>query len=219
MSPIAPRAAGVSNVPLTRSVGASTAPSASSRAFPLVHLYWIRGALAVVWALGFATTSDSLTTGAGVLVVVYPLIDVVASLVDSRGDHGPEARRSLYVGAGLSALGAFGLVIAASGDIPDVLRVFGAWAVVSGLTQLVVAIRRRAQLGHQWPMLIAGVLSTLVGVVYIGQAAGDNPTLDALVTYAAAGGIFFIVQAGILAWRQRHATAVTGSGHLAAGGV
>ena len=57
-------------------------------------------------------------------------------------------------------------------------------------------------------MLIAGGLSFLVGVSYVVRAAGDQPSLDVLTVYATGGGVFFIVQALLLAWRsrqQRHA--------------
>ena len=68
--------------------------------------------------------------------------------------------------------------------------------------------RRGPELGRQWPMLIAGGLSFLVGVSYVVRAAGDQPSLDVLTVYATGGGVFFIVQALLLAWRsrqQRHA--------------
>jgi uncharacterized membrane protein HdeD (DUF308 family) len=39
------------------------------------------------------------------------------------------------------------LGVAATGTVDDVFTVFGVWAVFSGAAQLVVALRRRAQLG------------------------------------------------------------------------
>jgi hypothetical protein len=52
-------------------------------------------------------------------------------------------------------------------------------------------------------MLIAGGLSFLVGVYYNVQAFGAHPTLDPIVTYATAGGLFFLVQGALLALRTR----------------
>ena len=52
-------------------------------------------------------------------------------------------------------------------------------------------------------MLIAGGLSFVVGAFYDAQAAGDKPSLSVLSVYATGGGIFFIVQAGLLAWKAR----------------
>ena len=168
-----------------------------------LRLYLARGVLAVVWAIVLAAVADSLTTGVGILLVAYPLIDVIASLVDARDSS---SRTLLRFNAVVGTLAAAGLAIAATGDVADVLRVFGAWAILSGAAQVVVAIRRRGPAtGGQWPMLIAGTFSVLVGVYYNAVTAIDDPQLDPLVAYAAAGGTFFIVQAGLLTWRGRKA--------------
>jgi hypothetical protein len=60
-------------------------------------------------------TSDSLTTGVEVLLVLYPLIDAVASVIDARGQHG-SARQLLELNAAVSAVAAVALGIAATGD-------------------------------------------------------------------------------------------------------
>jgi uncharacterized membrane protein HdeD (DUF308 family) len=109
----------------------------------------------------------------------------------------------------LSTLAAIGLGIAGSvRGAGAVLAVFGVWAVVSGAAQVTVGLRRRGPaLGRQWPMLIAGGLSFVVGVFYAIQAAGNKPSLDVLSVYATGGGIFFVVQACLLAWRTRRGVA------------
>jgi hypothetical protein len=53
-----------------------------------MQLFLIRGIVAIAWAAVFAAVCDSttgVTVAAGVLVVLYPLIDVVASAIDARG--------------------------------------------------------------------------------------------------------------------------------------
>ena len=92
--------------------------------------------------------------------------------------------------------------MAATGSVGDVLAVFGVWAAISGAAQLVVALRRRALLGSQWPLLLAGGVSVIAGVVYLMAAAGDDPELTPLVLYTAAGGTYFVVQA----WLPRAAS-------------
>jgi uncharacterized membrane protein HdeD (DUF308 family) len=85
-------------------------------------------------------------------------------------------------------------VLAVGSGLPDVLRVWGAWAVVAGLVQLLVAVRRRA-LGGQAAMIASGGLSVLAGVAFVLQAAGPDPSLRALAGYALLGGVFFGVSA------------------------
>jgi uncharacterized membrane protein HdeD (DUF308 family) len=122
-----------------------------------LRVFLIRGVIAIAWAAVFVAVAGSLTTGltvgAGVLLVVYPLIDAVATLIDARSQHG-SARRLLLVNAGSSVLAAVALGVAATRGVAAVFVVFGVWAAVSGAAQLVVALRRRAQLGNQWPLLL-----------------------------------------------------------------
>jgi uncharacterized membrane protein HdeD (DUF308 family) len=93
--------------------------------------------------------------------------------------------------------------VAATGSVADVVAVFGAWAAITGAAQLVVALRRRAQFGRQWPMLLAGGGSIIGGVAYLIAAAGGQPRLGMLAVYAATGGADFVIQAGLLARRRR----------------
>lgn len=172
----------------------------------LVRLYLVRGLVAIAWSAGFLAVHDSLTAVSVVLLVAYPLIDVVASLLDVREDPGTPARKLQVFNTALSALTAAGLGLAATGGVGAVLFVFGLWAIVSGVAQFTVAVRRRGpELGRQWPMLIAGALSVIAGATYLPVALGDAPNLTALIMYTAAGGGFFVIQAATLAWRRRRA--------------
>lgn len=180
------------------------APTANGERSSLLRLYLSRGILAVVWAVAFAGAHDALDSVAITLLVVYPLIDAVSSLIDHRALPDGSERRVTAFNAALSTLAAVAVGIAGAGSFATVLSVFGAWAVLSGAAQVVVGLRRRGpELGKQWPMLIAGGLSFLVGIFYDIQAAGDNPSLDVLSVYATGGGVFFIAQAALLAWKAR----------------
>jgi len=170
-----------------------------------IHLFLTRGLAAIAWAVAFAAAAHSLTTtvsvGAGILLVVYPLIDVVGSLIDARTQSG-SARKLLFADGAVSAVAAVALGIAAAGSVANVLAVFGVWAAASGAAQLVTALRRRAQLGHQWPMLLAGGFSIVAGIAYIILSAGNAPRLMPLVIYTLTGGIEFVIQAWLLARRN-----------------
>jgi uncharacterized membrane protein HdeD (DUF308 family) len=170
------------------------------------RLFRVRGLLAVAWAVVIALTADDLTTGVGVLLVLYPLIDAVASVIDARGQRG-SARQLLELNALVSVVAAVALGIAAGGDKGDVLAVFGAWALVTGVAQLIVAVRRRMILERQWPLLLAGVGSTFFGVAFLIMSGAADPKLEMLAVYAAGGGIEFVIQAWLLA-RRTHPVAV-----------
>ncbi|MBF6132089.1 DUF308 domain-containing protein [Nocardia otitidiscaviarum] len=171
----------------------------------LIRLYLSRGVLAVGWAIAFSAAHDTLNAVAVTLLVVYPLIDAVSSLIDFLAVPEGSERRLTAVNGTLSAVIAIALGIAGTaGSAAAVLGAFGAWAVMSGAAQLAVGIYRRGPAwGNQWPTLISGGLSFLVGATYIAQATGDSPALNVLAIYATGGGVFFIVQAALLAWKHR----------------
>ena len=173
-------------------------------------LYLVRGLAALGWATGFTAVAGSLTTVSATLLVIYPLIDLLATVVDLRRPHGTSERRALSANAVAGALAAIAVLVATFVGSAAVLAVFGVWATLSGVAQVVVALRRRGpRSGGQWPMLIAGGLSTLVGIFYdITAATAAAPTFDPLVAYAAAGGAFFVIQAALLTWHGRRSAAL-----------
>ena len=172
-----------------------------------MRLFLERGLVAIAWAVVFVAVSDSSTTGvtvgAGVLLVLYPLIDAIASLIDAR-TQGGSARQLLLANAAVSTVTAVALGVAATGTVVDVFAVFGIWAGVTGAAQLVVVLRRRAQFGNQWPLLLANGVSVIGGVAFVTAAiAANDPKLSMLAIYAATGGTEFVIQAWLLARRRR----------------
>jgi uncharacterized membrane protein HdeD (DUF308 family) len=170
-------------------------PAAGGIASALRRLYFVRFAFAIVWAVLLFATAQSQVGPIGIaLVVLYPLFDVAAAVVDSRSSRATGSARGLYVNIAISLLAAVGLGIAAASGVPGVLRVWGAWAIVAGLIQLVVAVTRR-KMGGQWPMILSGGISVLAGANFIIGAAAPNPSLANVAGYAVLGGIFFLVSA------------------------
>ncbi|MFD7057875.1 hypothetical protein [Streptomyces sp. NPDC059906] len=161
----------------------------------LRKLYFLRFAFAAVWAALVFATADALGPLSTALLLVYPLFDVAAAVVDvrsARANGGPAA--PLYANIAISSLTVLALALAATSGIPAVLRVWGAWAVTAGIVQLVAgAVRRR--LGGQWPMIVSGAISTLAGLSFVSQAGAEAPSLSSLAGYAFLGGVFFLVSA------------------------
>ena len=126
--------------------------------------------------------------------MLYPLFDVAAAIVDVRASRATGSPTLLYVNVAISLLAAVGLGVAGASGIPAVLRVWGAWAVVAGLVQLIVAVTRR-KMGGQWPMIISGGISVLAGGSFVAAASADNPALTNAIGYAIPGAIFFLIAA------------------------
>ncbi|ROP42175.1 hypothetical protein [Saccharothrix texasensis] len=160
----------------------------------LRNLYYARFGFAIVWTGLLALTASALTPFGIALLVVYPLFDVAAAVVDFRSSGSARPRAPLYANMALSLLAAIGVAVAAGSDIPSVLRVWGAWAITAGIVQLVVAIQRR-RLGGQWAMILSGGLSAVAGSTFVLQAGGADASLTTIAGYAAVGGVFFLISA------------------------
>ncbi|MFD5625690.1 hypothetical protein [Streptomyces sp. NPDC127072] len=160
----------------------------------LRRLYVIRFAFAVAWAVLLLVNGSDLTTGAKLLLFLYPAFDVAAAVIDARSARTAGPVKGLYANMAVSALAAVGLAVAGTSGTADVLRVWGAWAVISGLIQLLVGVARRP-MGGQWAMIASGGISVLAGASFIQSASQDDPSLTALAGYATLGGIFFLLSA------------------------
>jgi uncharacterized membrane protein HdeD (DUF308 family) len=175
------------------------APGTFSRVRPQ-RIAVVRALLALVWAAAVVlavgddvpTTDTDLPTTAALLVASYPLIDVVASLLGSAFADA----RVLRINAAVSALGVVGIAIAAFGsDSGATLFAFGAWAAVSGVIQLGIAIRRRRAEGHQLPMIVSGGVSTIAGLSFIAASGDDKAHLATLAGYMAVGALLYLLWA------------------------
>lgn len=130
---------------------------------------------------------------------------MAAAVVDVRSSKAGTSNRGLHLNIVMSLLAAIGLVVAVASGVPAVLGVWGAWAVLAGLIQLVVAVGRRA-LGGQWPMVLSGAISVLAGASFLLMAGQPASTLVTIAGYATLGGVFFLVSALRLG-RATHTTA------------
>jgi uncharacterized membrane protein HdeD (DUF308 family) len=184
------------------------------------RLYWIRALAALVWAGllavalsagGSLTPQESVPAFAIALLISYPLIDVIASLIDARTQqrHRPAGTATAQlVNAGISSLTAIAIAVAASHGADAIFRVFGAWAILTGVIQLTLAIlRRRRSTPGQWPMILSGGISTLAGLGFTQMATKSELNLTTLAGYATLGAIFFLISA----WRLRSQRTAAGT--------
>jgi hypothetical protein len=190
--------------PSTTTTSTSTTPSG------LRSLYLIRVAFSLIWVALVVTTSASLvstdrpTVIAAVLLVVYPLWDVVATLLERRTAGTGSTDRVGTTNMALGLATTAGMITAVFSTIGTTLLVFGIWALLSGAIQLVVAIRRRRTVGAQWPMVISGGLSVLAGASFAAMSASATSSLSTVAGYSAFGAFWFLVSVIALTIRSRH---------------
>jgi uncharacterized membrane protein HdeD (DUF308 family) len=159
----------------------------------LTRYYATRAAFSVVWvAAAFTFTTMSAIVGA--LLLIYPAWDAAANLVDAQRNGGAKRNPTQTLNAAVSAVTTGAVAVALPTSMNAVLSVFGVWASLTGLLQLATGVRRWKRLGAQWPMILSGAQSALVGLMFLKQAnAPEVPSITAIAPYAAFGAFYFLV--------------------------
>jgi uncharacterized membrane protein HdeD (DUF308 family) len=179
---------------MSSAIDAGAVAETASSTKEVRNLYYVRFAFAVIWAALIMLTASTLNPASIALLVIYPLFDVAAAVIDFRSSGTTRPRAPLYLNMALSLLTAIGLAIAGTSGIPSVLRVWGAWAITAGIVQLIVAILRY-RLGGQWAMILSGGISVIAGSSFILMAGRPKASVSGISGYAVLGGIFFLISA------------------------
>lgn len=184
---------------MTTATTADVRPSAS----PLRNYYFLRAGVAAAWVAAAFTVGASNPLAGAVLLVLYPAWDALANVLDARGAGGYRANRSQMVNAVVSVLAALGMLGGLAVGMNAVIGVFGLWAVLAGLLQLLTGVRRWRTYGAQWAMILSGGQSVLAGGFFTWMATG--PVLLSITTvagYAGFGAFYFLVSALWLTFRK-----------------
>ncbi|MGW4078164.1 DUF308 domain-containing protein [Streptomyces asiaticus] len=195
---------------MTQTTVTPTTTTATTTPSGLRSLYLIRVAFSLIWVALVLTTSAALvstdrpTAIAAVLLIVYPLWDVIATLLERRmAGTGSATNRVSSINMALGLATTAGMTIAVFSTVGRALLVFGVWALLAGAVQLIVAIRRRRTVGGQWPMIISGGQSVLAGATVAATSASATSSLSTVAGYSAFGAFWFLVSVVALSIRGR----------------
>ncbi|MGW4487745.1 HdeD family acid-resistance protein [Amycolatopsis sp. NPDC004368] len=161
------------------------------RTWPLVL---VRGVLAVAFGV-IALIWPGVTVLALAFVFgVYALVDAVGAFMQAFRP-GDGAHRLMYALLGLLGLAAGVLALVWPGATILVLATLvGAWAVVTGVAEIVAAIRLRKQITGEAFLIVAGAVSVIAGVlVLIHPIAGAFGIALLIGIYALLYGIMLVV--------------------------
>jgi uncharacterized membrane protein HdeD (DUF308 family) len=161
----------------------------------LRKLYFTRAAFSVIWVILIALFSKTSLGIASVLLIIYPAWDVVGTFLDIRANRNSPSKTPQYVNAVISGITAIAVGLALQKGVPEALIVFGAWAIGTGLIQLILGLRRRKFLGGQWPMIISGGQSVIGGTSFILLAHDPTKGISSLAGYAAFGAFYYLLAA------------------------
>jgi uncharacterized membrane protein HdeD (DUF308 family) len=137
----------------------------------------------------------SLVLVAGVYLLVDGLFAITAAIKGETGD------RWLHLLEGVVGVGA-GAIIFLYPDLAGtaIVLVVGIWALVTGVLEIISAVRLRKEIEDEWLLGIGGVLSVGLGVILIARPQfGQVTTTYVLGTY----GIIFGIVLVLLGFRLR----------------
>ncbi len=168
----------------------------------LARHWWVialRGLAAVLFGV-LAFVWPGMTLAVLVLLFgAYALVDgILGILAAARGgtDHRLVMGLEGVVGvlAGLAAFVLPGLTALV------LLYIIAFWAILTGVLEVVAAVRLRRTITNEWGLIIGGMLSVLFGIVLI---AAPGAGALALVLLIGAYAVLFGVTLLILSWRLR----------------
>jgi uncharacterized membrane protein HdeD (DUF308 family) len=162
----------------------------------LAHNWWsvvIRGFIAILFGI-LTLAWPGITVGALVILFgVYALIDGIVNLAGARKASKAHERWGVLVIEGIVGIAA-ALVTFAWPAITAIVLVYviAAWAVVTGIFEIMAAIRLRKHISGEWLLGLAGVASIVFGVLLMAA-----PLVGALVI-AIWIGVYALIFGGML---------------------
>jgi len=174
---------------------AANTGKADETAKSLRTLYFVRAAFSITWVILVALLAKTSFGIASALLIIYPAWDVFGTFLDIRANHGHISKTPQYINVAISTITTLAVGLALQKGVPEALMVFGTWAILTGLIQLILGLRRRKSLGGQWPMIISGGQSILGGSSFILLAHDPTTGITSLVGYAAFGAFYYLLAA------------------------
>ena len=156
----------------------------------------LRGVAAIVFGiLAFAWPGITIVSLV-ILYGAYALVDGVFSIFAAIGGGTPAPRWWLAVVGILGILA--GLIAFANPVLVGLylLWFIGAWAIVSGIFEIIGAVRLRKEIDNEWMLILHGLISVLFGIMLFAWPVTSALALIWVIgAYAIAAGVIMLVLA------------------------
>jgi uncharacterized membrane protein HdeD (DUF308 family) len=179
---------------------AGPAIGAGGLAFEMSKKWWVlalRGVLLIIMGILAFTNIVFLIT----LIGAYMLIDGIGLLWAGFGPQPTGQSRWPLLLVGILGIIA-GLIVIGNPVIGGltIVWVIAAWAIVTGILEIVSAIALRKEIDNEWWLILTGVLAIIFGVLaYANPLAAGSALQTIFAAFAVVAGIFSIA----LAFRMR----------------
>lgn len=162
----------------------------------LQSYYYIRAAGSIVWIILAVFIGKNNPAVGAVLLVLYPAWDAFANYVDAKQSGGLAVNPPQKFNVIVSLIVAAAIIWALSISMNATIKVFGVWAIFSGVLQLSSSVRRWKHSDAQWAMILSGAQSALAGIFMFKQGSSDIALdVTTVAPYAAFGVLYFMISA------------------------
>jgi uncharacterized membrane protein HdeD (DUF308 family) len=169
-------------------------------------LLGVRGVLALLFGVLVLVWPGVTLLVLTLLFAVYAVLDGIGMVASGLGRGPDRGRRWPYVLAGVLGIVA-GILAAAWPAVTALVLILlvGAWAVVTGVLEIVAAVRLPRDAPGRRVLAVVGVVSLIAGVIILAR-----PAIGALALATVLGILALVVGVVLLAaaWRLRTARAV-----------
>jgi uncharacterized membrane protein HdeD (DUF308 family) len=175
---------------------------AQPQALPSETGHWwalaLRGAIAILFGLAALLRPGIALEALILLFGAYALVDGVFAIVGVfGGTRGGTPRWLLFIEGIASIL--VGLIAFVLPGLTAILFLYliAIWAIITGVSEIAMAIRLRREIRGEWALIVGGAFSVLFGVILavIGPIAGLLSLIWLIGIYAAAFGILMLITA------------------------
>jgi uncharacterized membrane protein HdeD (DUF308 family) len=156
----------------------------------------LRGAIAILFGLAALLRPDIALQALILLFGAYALVDGVFSIVGVFGGTRGGTPRWLLLIEGVAGILA-GVIAFVAPGLTAILLLYliAAWAIVTGIAEIAMAIRLRREISGEWALIVGGAFSILFGVILavVGPAVGLLSLIWLIGVYAVAFGIMLLI--------------------------
>jgi len=131
------------------------------------------------------------------LFALYAIVDGLIALITGLNHTHDSPRWWVFALEGLVGVG-IGVIALAWPNLTAlaILAMIAAWAVLTGILEIVAAIRLRREIENEWFLVLGGILSVGVGILLIAQPlAGTVAIVWTIGAYELISGVLWILLA------------------------
>lgn len=135
------------------------------------------------------------------LFALYAIVDGLIALITGLNHTHDSSRWWVFLLEGLVGIG-IGVIALAWPNLTAlaILAMIAAWAILTGILEIVAAIRLRREIDNEWFLVLSGILSVAAGILLIAQPlAGTVAVIWIIGAYELISGVLWI----LLAFRLR----------------